>query len=88
MVLNNKGQVFFFTFMIGVTLIVLALALAPVLVDRTTDARNSTNLDCNNASISTFNKATCYVTDLSPFYFVAGMIFIAGAVIGARVVFQ
>lgn len=41
-------------------------------------------LDCDNASISNFDKAACIAIDLTPFYVVGFIILIAGAVITAR----
>lgn len=89
---NNKGQIFIFTFMLGVTIIILALAFAPGLSSHIADIRsptdNFTGLDCGNTSISTFDQATCVVTDISGFYIIGGMIAIAGAIIGARLVLK
>jgi len=90
--MNNKGQVIFYGVMLGLTIIVLALALAPAVMNSTNAARNATlgdtvGLDCANASISNFDKATCTVTDLNLFYFIGGLIFIAGAVITAKIIF-
>lgn len=93
--MNNKGQVLVYGFMIAVTLIILALAVAPMLKDRTDNARNLTiqegetqGLDCSNSSISTFNKAACTSTDMTLFLFIGGMIFIAGAVATAKILFS
>lgn len=83
--MNNKGQVFFLTFMIGLVILLLALALAPGLRNQIDETRSSTGMDCGNSSISTFNKATCFVVDVNMFYFIGGLIFIAGSVIGAKV---
>jgi len=44
-------------------------------------------LDCDNSSISNFDKATCIATDLMLFYFIGFLIFLAGAVITAKFVF-
>lgn len=82
--MNNKGQVIFLTMMIGIVIIVLALAFAPGLKKQIDITRGATGLDCSNNSISTFNQATCIVTDLNMFYFVGGLIFIAGAVLMGR----
>jgi len=91
--MNNQGQIVFYTFMVGVVIIVLALAFAPVLKTHIDDVRgNSTlsytnktiGLDCSNSSISNFDKATCVVTDLSLFQFIVGLLVLAGAVITAR----
>jgi len=90
--MNDRGQVIFFTFMIGLTVLVLAMALAfPVsqAVENTTNnTGNSTtaNLDCGNSSISTFDKGACIVSDISTFYFVGGLIFLVGSILLARVI--
>ena len=84
---NKRGQVLFLTFMIGITIVVLALALASPLKERIDETMDGNNLDCANNSISSFDKGACVVADLTMFQFVAGLIFIAGAVITARLVF-
>jgi hypothetical protein len=89
---NNKGQVIFYAFMLGITILVLALALAGPIKDqidsaRSPDTASHIGLDCGNSSISVFDKTTCYVSDLTNFYFVGGLIFIAGAVITAKIIF-
>jgi hypothetical protein len=91
--MNNKGQVVIFGLMLGVVIIILALALAGPVRQSTEEARNTTvasgepGLDCNNPDISMFNKAACTATDLTLFYFIAGLIFIAGIVLTAKIVF-
>jgi hypothetical protein len=84
--LNKRGQVIFYTFMLGLTILILALALAPSIKQQTDTARNPDNLNCTNPEISNFDKATCYVADLTLFHFVGGLIFIAGVIITARIV--
>jgi uncharacterized protein (UPF0333 family) len=87
MVMNNKrGQVVFVTLMIAMVVIVLALAFAFPVKEATTNARSS--MDCGNTSISNFNKAGCLASDLTLFYVIGGMIFIAGVVMTARIVFK
>lgn len=103
MVLNNKGQVLFYSFMLGLTLVVLALALAPAIKQVVDSARNSTTeatiwngtdyvggqgLDCGNPAISYYDKAACISSDLTIFQFIGIMIFIAGSIITARIIFQ
>lgn len=113
MVMNNKGQVLFYAFMLGLTVIVLALALAfPVReqIDSVRSASSETNfsyevsngtegsywingtittqgLDCDNSSISMYDKSTCVVTDLGIFYFIGILIFIGGAIITSKIIF-
>lgn len=73
--------------MIALVVIVLALALASPVKSFTDEARNESNMDCENSSISDFDKGACIVADITIFHFVGGLIFIAGAVLTARIVF-
>ena len=79
-----------FLLMLGVTIIVLILALASPIKIFTDGAMNATSgdtlgMDCSNTTgISTFTRGACQVVDLTIFYFVGGIIFIAGAIILAR----
>lgn len=91
MVLNNKGQVVFYTLMLGVVIVIIALALVPVVHDFTTNAMNSTSdtqvgLDCQNATIPDWQKSQCVLTDATMPYFFFGLLGIALLVIGARAV--
>jgi hypothetical protein len=90
--MNKDGGVVIYGVMLGLVIVVLALALAPVVMNSTNRARNATigdtiGMDCNNASISDFDKAACTATDLTLFYFIGGLIFIAGTVITAKIIF-
>lgn len=91
--MNNNGQTIFLGLMLATTLIILALAFAPGLKSSIDEARNVSNpnnianLDCTNTSISSVNKLTCVVTDLSLFQFIGGLIFLAGIIITARIIF-
>ena len=91
--MNKNGQVIFFTLMIGLTVLILALALAFPVKQASDNATNYSNnasgtqqtLDCNNDSISDFDKASCIVTDLSIFYYIGGLIFLVGSILVAKV---
>lgn len=90
--MSKKGSVMIYGIMVGLTLLILALALAPAVSEQTNTARNTSNgdlagLDCDNSSISNFDKSACVVTDLSLPYFIGGLIFIAGAFITAKIIF-
>lgn len=85
---NSRGQVLFYTLMIAICVLVLAMAFSPVLKQSTETARNPSNLDCANDSISTFNKVTCIASDVSLPAFIIVMIALAGAIVGAKVVFS
>jgi len=91
--MNNKGQVIIVTFMIGLVVLILALALAPAIQESTDTARNastdsSIGLDCDNSSISNFDKASCVATDITLPYFIGFLLFFAGAIIVGRIIFQ
>jgi len=90
--MNCRGSVMIFSIMLGVVVIILAMALAPVGKEIIGDARNVTvgdtiGMDCSNSSISNFDKAACVVTDFSLFYFFGGLIFVAGTIITGRIIF-
>ena len=87
--MNKHGQVFGYTLALGLVVIILALALAPVGQSFINSAMNQTvgdtvGLDCDNSSISNFDKGTCVIVDFSAAYFFGGLIFIGGAIIIAR----
>jgi hypothetical protein len=89
--MNNKGSVMFYALMLGITVFVLALALAPSVSEFTIDAMsNSTDgfsgMNCSTTE-SNFIKATCIVTDLSLFYFIGVLILIAGVIVTAKFFF-
>jgi hypothetical protein len=93
MVLNNKGQTIFFSLMLFVAVIVLAMALVVVVKSFVDDARAPTSdtqvgLDCSNSSISDYQKGQCMLTDLATPYFFYGLIGIAALIIGAKVILQ
>ena len=90
--MNKSGSVIIFAMMLGMVIIILALALAPAAQDFITSAMNESSgdaigLDCTNESISSFDKAACIATDLTLFYFVGILIFIGGLVITAKITF-
>lgn len=90
---NKKGQVIFFTLMIGIAVLVLVLGLAQPVKEASDGATNYSgeastslsNLDCANESISTFDKGACLVADMSMFYFIGGLIFMVGSIVAAKV---
>lgn len=90
--MNKKGQLAVYTLMLAVVVFVLAVALSSPVKQFTDNARAPSNetqvgLDCNNSTISDFQKAQCVITDISLPYFVIGMLAIAGMIVGAKVFF-
>ena len=92
--MNKKGfTTVFYTFMLALTIIVLALALSGPIKETVDNARNESyegyyGLNCSSTTISDYDKATCVVADMSIFYFIGGLIFVAGMIIVARLVFS
>ena len=90
--MNNKGSAMFITFMIGIVIVVMAIALANPLAQQLDVVRGNTTdtsegLDCNNSSISNYQQAQCLLVDATaPFWFF-GLIALAGIVMGAKVIF-
>jgi len=91
--MNKKGQVLIVTFMIGLVVLIVALALAPGLQQSIELARNdstssSVGLNCSNDSISNFDKAACVASDITLPYFIGFLLFFAGAIIVGRIIFS
>jgi hypothetical protein len=90
--MNKNGSIVFYMLMLGMVIIILALALAPAVSQFTNSAMNETSgdtygLDCNNESISNFDKAACLAVDLNLFYFIGALIFIGGFIITVKLSF-
>ena len=88
--MNNKGQTMFYGICLALVIIILALALSPALKEQVDTAMNVTvgdtiGMDCENVSVDNFTKAGCTVVDFSIFYFIFGLILIAGGVALAKV---
>ena len=93
--MNKKGfTTVFYTFMLALTVVILALALAGPISETVSNVRNETyegsnvGLNCSDTSISNYDKAACVASDMSIFYFIGGLIFIAGMIIAAKIVFS
>lgn len=91
--MNKQGQVtMLYTLMIAIVVILFAMAVAPTLKIFNDEARGpstdtSVGLDCNNASISDYDKANCVALDLNFPFVILGFMAVAGIIIGARVMF-
>ena len=92
MIKSKKASVVIFALMLGMVIIILALALAPALQESISTTMNTSSgdtfgLDCNNESISNFDKGACLATDLTLFYYIGALIFIGGLVIASKITF-
>jgi hypothetical protein len=85
--MNKKGSIIIYGLMLGMTVIILALALAPAVQDFTNTTMSAENLDCDNESISNFDKGSCVAVDLGLFYFIGALILIGGSLVGAKIIF-
>lgn len=95
MVVNKKCQVAIYSFMLALTIIILALAFAYPIWEASQNARNETigegetlGLNCSNSALSYYDKAACITTDLTPFYFIGILLFAGGVVLVAKLVFD
>jgi len=91
--MNKQGSVMIYAIMVGILVILLALYLAPSVSQFTQTAMNSTDgdtygLDCDNSSISNYDKATCVVVDLNLFYFIGALILIGGGFFITKIIFS
>lgn len=86
MVMNNNGQIIFYSLMLGVTILILVLALAYPVKQQVDIARSPDNMNCSSSTLTTSQNIACIATDLTLFYFIGTLLFIAGAVILARII--
>lgn len=90
--MNNKGQVIVYGFMIGIVIIILAVAVATPIKVISDRVQNQTSeiggLDCSNVSISDFDKINCLAVDLTMPYFIGILLAIGGIVLTARILIQ
>ncbi len=75
--MNNKGQTLILKFMIAITIIIVVLAMSPLLSEVNVDSRSAANMDCDNSSISDFDKLGCLSSDTSFFLMVGTGLLIA-----------
>ncbi len=84
--MNNTGQAALVGLMIGVFVFMLAMAFINPLADVISEVRGTSQLDCENSSISDGQKATCLVSDLILPYFIVAVLAVGGAWISAKLV--
>lgn len=83
---DKRGQVLILMLMFAIVIIIVALAIAPAIIESATIARDTTNLNCTNPAGTAFDKVNCIAVDMTPFYFIGIMVFIAGAIITAKII--
>ncbi|KKN14978.1 hypothetical protein LCGC14_0990580 [marine sediment metagenome] len=82
--MNNKGQTLILKFMIGIAIIVVVLALAPLMSEMNVSLRDASNMDCDNVAISNFDKLGCLSADASLFLIVGVGLLIGFAIFATR----
>ena len=90
--MNKKGQIAIYALMLGVSIIILAIALAGPVRDFVQTAMSPTSgdtygMDCSNANISLFDKIACNAIDLYQLWFIGSLILIGGAIITSKIIF-
>jgi hypothetical protein len=92
--MNKRGQLIFYGMMMGIAIIVMALALAPTIKTFSDGARNETDviggqgLNCTSSLINDYDKGACILVDLINPYFIGALICIAVIIITAKFIFQ
>ena len=76
--MNNSGLAFFYTFMLGISIVVLGIALA--YPTQSTIDESRTNLTCSSPA-SDFDQATCWFLDIIKPLFAGGIILFGFAVL-------
>ena len=84
--MNKKGQTMIVGLMVGVMIFMLAMVFINPIKSVIKEARNETQLDCNNASITDGEKSTCLIVDLILPYFIGLVCAVAGGWIFAKII--
>ena len=81
--MNKRGITFFYTLCLGITIIVLGLALAYPIKQSVDISRD--NMNCTSESLSIYDEATCTGLDLLKPLITGGIILIGVACITAKI---
>ena len=88
--MSNKAQLSVVAFMVAIAIIILALAFMPSINLLSTNAQNETSeiggMNCT-ATTDDFVKAACYTADITQFWFIGGLVALAGILISAKIIF-
>ena len=82
--MNKKAQALFYTLMLGVSILVLAVSLASptkYFINQTTYEMNCTSSDIDDGT-----KASCYGYEIVFWFFIALLVGIGFVVIGSKIV--
>ena len=84
---DKRGITFFFTLMLGTTIIILGLALAQPIKQFVDESRDATHMNCTNPDLNKYDEATCIGLDVLKVIEVGGLILIGIAIITAKLIF-
>lgn len=82
--MNKSGQALFLAIMLSVFFFMVAFVFIAPLSDTIDEARDNSQLDCSNSSISDGKKATCLIVDIYLPYFIGVVLAVAAGLITAR----
>jgi hypothetical protein len=82
--MNKKGVLQFLGVMMFMIVIIMAIVFIEPIKDQVTTARSPSNLDCDNASISTEQQMSCIITGSTLWAFLGVMIASAIGWLGIR----
>lgn len=82
--MNKFGQVSILGFMLAATIIIVALGISYATWQGSNNAY--TDMNCSTTT-DDFVKAGCYTTDISPFFFIGGLVALAGMVALAKIIY-
>lgn len=82
--MNKKGFGLFWKFMMVIAIFVIAIGLAEPMHQVTDEAKDV--LNCTRTNLTDIEEAWCVTTDISPTFFIAGLIGIAGLIAGAKII--
>ena len=89
--MNSKGQIWAYSLMLSIAIVVLVLSLASPLKSVVDSSMGNSTADFIglNCSVppSNFVHATCVITDFSLFYFIAGVLLIGIGLLTAKIIF-
>lgn len=81
--MNKKGQSIL-PIITAIFIFIVGMLVVNIIKPEITTARNSTNLDCTNTSISDGQMLTCLAVDATLPYYIIIMLAAAGGLITAR----
>lgn len=82
--MNRKGQTVGFAILFAVIIFMIGVLIVPFIGDEVTRTTGTTQLDCNNSSISDGTKLTCLAVDVVIPYFLIIILSVVGSLVITR----